>query len=258
MRWIASLLISLLTASLASAEPVTVSAAISLKDSLEAIAKTYESQTGDRITFNFDASGKLAQQIRQGAPVDVFISADDEQVDSLVKSGDAEPVSRRLVVRNALVLIAPASSEHPPKEFADLVNIQGKIAIGDPRSVPAGRYSEQTLRSLKIYDAVAARFVLAENVRQVLTYVQRGEVDAGMVYATDAKAAGNRVKVIAVADPAAHDLIEYPAVVVTHASHTAAAARFLDYLKTEPARAVFLKFGFVLPEAATATTRPVK
>jgi len=154
----------------------------------------------DHVTFNFDSSGKLAAQIKQGAPVDAFVSADDQQMDKL--AGKVNAGSRRVIVDNSLVLIAPADEKNPPKSFADLAVDHGKkIAIGEPKTVPAGRYAMQTLKSLKLDQVVTARLVFGESVREVLTYVQQNEVYAGIVYATDAIQAGDKVKVVAVADP---------------------------------------------------------
>ncbi len=263
MRTLIGALAVLFSVATAPGETITVSAAISLKESLGKIAATYEKQTGEKIEFNFDASGKLAQQIAQGAPVDVFISADNEQADKLVKSGNADRSSRRVIARNSLVLIVPTDHTGSPASFADLGTSKAKVAAGDPRSVPAGRYAEQTLRALKIYDQVAPRLVLAENVRQVLTYVQRGEVEAGIVYRTDARVARSTVTVVQTADPQTHDAIEYPAVLVTASAHQQAGRKFLDYLKTQAASAVLTEYGFELP-AETAppekspTTRPAQ
>jgi molybdate transport system substrate-binding protein len=257
MRRVAFLLAAILAGTV-SAETVTVSAAISLKESLGAIAKSYESQSGDRIDFNFDASGKLAQQIRHGASVDVFMSADNDEAEGLIKSGDADAASRRLIARNSLVLIVPADEKGAAANFNDLGRIYGKIAIGDPRSVPAGHYAMQVLDRMKLAVAVSPRLVLCENVRQVRMYVERGEVDAGIVYGTDAKAAGDAVKVVATAPESTHEPIEYPAVLVAHCSHRAAAEKFMAYLDSKTARTILVKFGFDVPPAATPSTGPVK
>jgi molybdate transport system substrate-binding protein len=247
LRTVVFSMLALCVATGARAETLTVSAAISLKESLEQVGHDYQARTGDEVRFNFDASGKLEQQIKQGAPVDGFVSAGDQEVDDLTKTGQADPASRRVVVTNALVLIVPAAATAGPTSFADLATTTGKVAAGDPRSVPAGHYARQTLDRLKLTDAVAHRLVLGQNVRQVLTYVERGEVSAGLVYATDAKQAGDKVRVVATADPATHDPIEYPAVVIAHSAHAAAARKFLDYLATPPARAVLTAHGFGVP-----------
>ena len=236
----------------ASADPITVSAAISLKESLEQVGRDFHARTGDDVRFNFDASGRLEQQIEQGAPVDAFVSAADAEVDDLTRGGQADPATRHVVAGNTLVLVVPPdatpNSTAGPTSLADLATTTGKIAAGDPKSVPAGHYAQQTLAAMKLTAAVAPRLVLGQNVRQVLTYVERGEVSAGLVYGTDAKQAGDAVKVVATADPATHDPIEYPAVVIAASTHPAAAKRFVDYLSTPPARAVLVAHGFTVPK----------
>ena len=257
MRSLLALIFSLCLTVIAHAQTVTVSAAISLKDALTAIAKTYESQSSDRIEFNFGASGPLAAQIQQGAPVDLFISAADKQVDDLIKSGKADPASRCVIVENTLVLIVPAAATNPPQSFADLIADRvGRIAIGQPKAVPAGQYAMETLANLKLADALSGKIVYGANVRQVLDYVVRNEVDAGMVYATDARVAGDTVKVVATAPPSSHQRIEYPAVIITASPHAPAALRFLNYLQSSPANSIFVSQGFVLPAPPTTQSRP--
>ena len=189
-------LVLLAVASTHAAE-ITVFAAVSLTDSLKEIAAAYEKESGDHATFNFDSSGKLAAQIKQGAPVDAFVSADNDQMDKLIASGKVDKKASRMIVGNSLVLIAPADEKDAPKSFADLAIDHGKkIAIGEPKTVPAGRYAMQTLKSLKLDEAVSPRLVYGESVRQVLIYVEQDEVYAGIVYSTDAIQAGNKVKMI--------------------------------------------------------------
>jgi molybdate transport system substrate-binding protein len=229
-------------------DTITVSAAISLKESLEQIALGYESQSGNHVVFNFDASGKLAAQIRQGAPVDLFISADNQQMDLLIAAKMVDPSARRLVVQNTLVLIAPADAKNPPHSFGELAENRGeKVAIGEPKTVPAGRYAMQTLKALKLDQTLAPRLVFGESVRAVLTYVERGEVYAGIVYGTDARQAGDKVRVVATAPASTHQPIEYPGAVISGAAHADAAKSFLDYLSTEPARRIFQDHGFSIP-----------
>jgi molybdate transport system substrate-binding protein len=257
MRCILLSLIVLLFCLPANGETITVSAAISLKESLSDIRKAYEAASGDQVVFNLDASGKLAAQIQQGAPVDLFISADDEQMDKLAKSGRIDATTRRIIVDNTLVLIVSPKEKEAPKSFADLATDRGrKIAIGEPKTVPAGRYAMQTLKSLDLDRAVASRLVLGESVRAVLSYVERDEVSAGIVYGTDAVQAGDAVKVIAMAEASSHDPIEYPAAIVTGSAHAAAAKRFLEYLSSEPAKKVFAARGFSTPDQKSAATKP--
>jgi molybdate transport system substrate-binding protein len=256
MPWIAPVL---LTAAAARGETITVSAALSTKETLQAIAADYEKATAVHVRFNFQGSGELEAQIEQGAPVDAFVSADDAEMDKLTAAGDTDPATRRVVARNRLVLIVPADSAAPasfPASFEGLKAVTGKIAIGNPKSVPAGRYAEQVFKTLKLDSAVAGRLVYGQNVRQVLTYVERGDVAAGVVYQTDADVAGDKVKVVATADAAAHDPIEYPAVVVKGSAHAAAAGRFLDYLKTDAAMAVWRAKGFLPAVKEKPGTQP--
>lgn len=242
------------------AETITVSAAVSLRETITQIARQYQARTCDRVDINFGASGMLAAQIEQGAPVDAFVSAANQQIEELIQSGRADRASRRIVVTNALVLVVPARAANPPRDFLELTSGKvKKIAIGQPRSVPAGLYAMQVLTSLKLTDAVRDRLVYAANVRQVLDYVQRDEVDAGVVYRTDAIEAGDAVKVTATAEASSHQPIEYPAVTVTGSTHTAAAARFLEHLGSTEARLIFAKHGFGLPPPApTSTTQPAR
>jgi len=242
-------------------EKITVSAAISLKDALVEIGRSYASATGDEVAFNFGASGQLMAQIEQGAPVDVFISAADKQVDRLAEEKLVDVNSRRVVAGNALVLIVPAGAASTVRSFEDLAKDSVKrIAIGQPKTVPAGEYAARALATLRVLDAVRERLVYGANVRQVLDYVERGEVDAGIVYRTDALESGDKVKVVATADGSLYDPIRYPAVVVTASAKRDAAARFVRHLEGRDAQAVLASRGFAPPPptgaAAAATTAP--
>jgi molybdate transport system substrate-binding protein len=243
----------------ARADTITVSAAISMKESLSDIRKAYEASSGDHVLLNLDASGKLEVQIQQGAPVDLIISADDEQIDKLAKANRIDKATRQMIVDNTLVLIASSKEKDPPKSFADLATDRGrKIAIGEPKTVPAGRYAMQTLKAMHLDQAVASRLLLGESVRGVLSYVERDEVSAGIVYGTDASEAGDTVKLIATAEASSHDRIEYPAAVIAGSAHADAAKRFLRYLLSEPAKKIFIARGFSMPDAKSAATRSVQ
>jgi molybdate transport system substrate-binding protein len=235
----------LIAGPLAYAETISVAAAISLKESISQVAKAFEADTGDKVEFTFGASGQLMAQIKTGAPVDAFISAANKQVDDLEKAGLADAGTRRTIAGNTLVLIVSSDATTPLSDFKSLTGAAVKrVAIGEPRTVPAGQYAEQLLKNLEIDQKLASRLVYGSNVRQVLDYVQRGEVTAGIVYSTDAKEAGNKVKVVATADPATHEPIVYPAVVVKGSKKRDVAIRFLDYLKSDKARKVFEARGF--------------
>jgi molybdate transport system substrate-binding protein len=247
---ILSILVFLVTP--AFAEPIRVAAAISLKDALGEAARSYEAETGDRLVFTFGSSGQLMTQIRNGAPIDVFVSAAAKQMDDLQKENLVDPATRVTVASNSLVLIVPAGRE-APASFEALANVAGRIAAGEPKTVPAGQYAAEVFRSLKITDALKGRLVYGTNVRQVLAYVERGEVAAGVVYSTDAKEAGEKVRVVATAPAGSHQPIVYAAAVVTAARQPAAARRFLSYLATsEKARSALTSRGFMLPEKASS------
>ena len=256
LRLVACFLLLLAVCPSCRGETLTVSAAISLKESLEEIAKTYEASTGNHISFNFDASGKLAAQITQGAPVDVFISADDQLMNKLVQAKQIDNKSVYEIVENSLVLIVPAGKTRI-RDFSDLTESgETRVAIGQASIVPAGRYAMQTLKALKLDQPLAPRLVQGQSVREVLTYVEQGEVEAGIVYASDAKLAGERVKIVATADPSTHDKIEYPAGVVTSSAHASLAGKFVTLLGTDAAQKILAQHGFLIPK--TSSTRPAK
>ncbi len=227
---------------------LTVSAAISLKDALDEIKQAYVSANpGVSIAINYGASGNDFQlQIEQGAPVDIFLSAAPKQIDALAAKGLLLDGSRRDILRNEVVLIVPKDSTAKISSFQDLTRPDvKKIALGEPVAVPAGQYAKQTLTTMGIYDAVNTKAVLAKDVRQVLTYVETGDVDAGIVYSTDALSS-SKVKVVATSPPNSHDPVIYPGAVIKASKNTQAAVAFLDSLRQPPATAIFQKYGFVL------------
>jgi molybdate transport system substrate-binding protein len=240
----------------AQPDDVTVSAAISLKEVLTEIDEQYKQDTGNVVDLNLGASGLLAAQIQQGAPVDLFISAANKQVDQLIQLGLADAATRTIVAGNDLVLIVPKDQANPPAKIEDLSDPRFQhIAVGEPKNVPAGQYGMQVLKFYHLDDLLKPRLVMGENVRQVLVYVSRGEADAGLVYATDAKAMADSVKVALVAPPESHEPIVYPAVAIKSGNAQNAAA-YLKYLQTDKAKAIFLAHGFV--DAASATPSTVK
>ena len=239
----------------ARAATIRVGVAVSLREAMEDIAKAYHADSGDAVEYTFGSSGQIAAQIKNGADIDAFISAANEQVDELALAHLVEAETRRAIAGNDLVLIVPADAAHAPADFGGLAKPSVKrVAIGEPKTVPAGRYAAQVLKSLKLSDALAGRLVYGTNVRQVLGYVERGEVSAGIVYATDAKLAGDKVKVVAVAKPDTHEPIVYPAVVMKASREQAAAKRFLDYLSGKKARQILADKGFA-PPAPPATRK---
>ena len=228
-----------------TAVTLTISSAASLKDSITENEAAY-SKSLKNIAFvnNSGSSGTLATQIDQGAPVDVFLSAATKQMDDLEAKGLVVKGTRRNLLRNALVLVAPLDSKLQDFEGLTAAGVR-VIAVGDPGSVPAGQYGRQTLTALHLWDKLESKFVLAKDVRQVLTYVETGNADAGLVYATDAKAS-SKVRVVATAPEATHDAIVYPAAVIKGSRNEAAAREFVDYLASPAAQAVFARYGFTI------------
>ena len=226
---------------------VTVSAAISLKDSLDEIGSIYEQAHPDvKISFNYGGSGTLQRQIEQGAPVDIFFSAAEKQMDDLQAKGLVDAATRRNIVRNQLVLIAPVSNT-TIHNFQDLSNPATKIvALGEPATVPAGMYARQTLEHLGLLAAVEKKTVLAKDVRAVLTYVETGNADAGLVYQTDAQGSA-KVRIVAVAPADSHDPIVYPAAILKGAKNLPEAKSFFAFLSGSEAREIFQKHGFLNP-----------
>src|SRR5215471_5103539 len=227
------------------AREVTVSAAVSLKDAFRDIGKQYESRTGGKVNFNFGASGALQKQIESGAPVDVFASAGRPQMDALVSQGLIEPGTQRDFARNVLALVVPADSTSGPTSFTDLGGSKvTRLAVGNPKTVPVGQYAQQTLTRLGLWQQLQSRLILAEDVRQTLDYVARGEVDAGVVYASDVRAAGDKVRKVATAPEDLHDPILYPIAVVRASSSKDAARAFIDAVMNDEGQRTLDKYGF--------------
>jgi molybdate transport system substrate-binding protein len=229
----------------ASADEITVSAAISLKDALDEIAHLYSTEhPSAEVHFNLGGSGTLQRQIEQGAPVDIFISASPKEMDSLQSRGLLMPDTRRDLVKNSVVLIVPTGSTSI-SGFQDLTKAAVKtVAVGEPQTVPAGKYAQEVLTHFGIYDQLKTKLVLAKDVRQVLTYVETRNANAGIVYATDAKIS-KKVAVVATAPADSHSPVVYPAAVVKNSKNPAGAKAFLEFLSGEKARTVFQKYGFI-------------
>lgn len=224
---------------------LTVSSAASLKNVIVEVESAYR-QGRENINFanNFGSSGTLAAQIDQGAPVELFISAATKPMDELEKKGMIVAGTRRNLLRNTLVLIAPLHS--PLKDFQGLADRSIRmIALGDPASVPAGQYGYQSLTALQLMDTLKTKIVLAKDVRQVLSYVETGNADAGIVYETDARISG-KVRIVAVAPERSHDAIIYSAAVIKGGSNEGYARQFIAFLNTPIAHAIFMKNGFTI------------
>ena len=227
---------------------ITVSAAASLKNAFTEIGEIYEKQTGVRLNFNFAASGILQQQIEAGAPADVFACASRKQMDDVQKKGLLLGETRRDFTGNSLVLITPADSRLDIRSFQDLsaAGVE-RIAIGNPKTVPAGQYARESLTALELWDKLQSRFIPAENVRQVLDYVSRAEVEAGLVYASDAAIAEGRVRVAAEAPKGSHEAIVYPIAVLKDSADSAAAIKFIELTQSETGQAILARYGFTKP-----------
>lgn len=228
-----------------SSENLTISAAISLKDAFNEIGALYKTKTGKTVNFNFGASGALQRQIENGAPVDVFASAGETQMDALAAKKLIDAATRRDFARNSLVLIVPADSKLNLAVFSGLSDSSvQKIAVGNPKTVPAGSYSAQLFEKNNLSSFLQNKLIYAEDVRQVLDYVWRGEVDAGIVYASDAKSAGGKVRVVLTASAESHDPILYPIAVVKDSANKQLAEEFIKVAAGAEGRQILRKYGF--------------
>ncbi len=246
------LLAVLMLSSCSSPTPVelNVSAAASLTDVLKEINALYVQENPHvTITPNFASSGTLQQQIEQGAPVDVFFSAAAKQMDNLQNGGLILVETRQNVVTNSLVLIVPIDSTLNITSFNDLATDRvQKIAVGDPKSVPAGTYAKQAFDLLGITAQVEPKEILGSDVRQVLTYVETGDVDAGLVYATDALVS-SKVKVVASAPAEINAKIIYPIAIIKASNNVEAAKAYIEFLFSDEARVIFEKYGFTMVDS---------
>jgi molybdate transport system substrate-binding protein len=230
------------------ASDLTVFAAASLTDSLKRIGADYESQTGQKVVFNFEASSILARQIAEGAPADIFFSADETQMDVLQKKGLIDPDTRRDRLGNTLVVVVPADSALQIHSASDLAGPDVKqIALADPKAVPAGVYAKAWLQKIQLWDAVEPKVVPTENVRGALAAVALGNVEAGIVYKTDA-AISKRVKIAYEVSRADGPEIRYPMAMIKSTEQPDAAKKFLRYLDSDDTAKVFEHFGFLIRE----------
>lgn len=239
-------LLSLAGAGSASAQEVTVSVAVSMKEAIEDIGRRFVSgRPGTVLRYNFGASGELQRQIEAGAPVDVFVSAAQRQVDELDKAGLLLAGTRVVFAGNVLVALKPKDGVLDVPGPSDLLDRRvQRIAVGNPKTVPAGQYAEESLRALGVWDRLKGRLVFGENVRQVLDYVVRGEVDVGIVYATDGAARLDRVRLAFAFAEDTHRPIVYPAAVIAGSRHPAVARAFVEFLAGREAQAVLGRLGF--------------
>jgi molybdate transport system substrate-binding protein len=241
------LMVAAVVAMPASAADLVVSAAASLRDAFRAMAPVYESvHAGTHLVLNFAASDVLLKQIQQGAPADVFASADEATMDRAAAANVLDAATRRDFAGNTLVLVVGTSATAPAR-FADLATDPAfpRIAIGNPDSVPAGRYAREALTAAGLWQPLQPRLIPAANVRQALDYVARGEVQAGFVYATDAAIEKDRVR-IALRVPT-QTPVRYPIAVVRGSAHAAAAGEFVAFVASPDGRAILERFGFDPP-----------
>ena len=231
----------------AHAADLTVSAAASLTNALRELGPVFEAQNaGTKVVFNFAASDALLAQIAKGAPADVFAAADQESMDRADAQKLLAPGSRRNFVSNSLVLITPVDSTLALASLADLQKAEVKrVTLGSPSGVPAGRYAKGALDAAKLWVALEPKAVYAQNVRQSLDYVARGEVEAGFVYATDAAIQKDKVKV-AFTVPTGTP-ISYPVAAIAGSPNPDVARKFVDFLVTPAAQTVLAKYGFGKP-----------
>lgn len=241
------MVLALLVAVPAWAGELTVSAASSLTESFRELGRAYEkAHPGTRVDFNFAASGVLLQQIARGAPVDVFASADEATMDQAQAQQLLQAGSRRVFAENALWVVVPPRATSVPARLQELAGAgTRRIALGNPDSVPAGRYARQALLAAGLWPALQARVITTQNVRQSLDYVARGEVDAGFVYATDAQAMPDRVR-RAFQVPVA-GRISYPMAVLRGSAQPAEAQRFARFVQSTQGQAILRRHGFGTP-----------
>ena len=225
------------------ARPLTVSAAVSLTDALEEIARAYSRSGGGAIRFNFGGSNALARQIAAGAPVDLFISADEAQMDVAEAAGAIDPATRTPLLTNRLAIVTRRGGPRVTDIRALTGESVRRIAIGDPAAVPAGVYAQRYLRTVKLWDALQSKLVPVGNVRAALAAAASGSVDAAFVYETDVASSPDVALAFVVSGPDAPRIV-YPAAITRRAGDRAAALRFLQFLSGPEAGTVFARYGF--------------
>jgi len=229
----------------ANAAEVNVYAAASLTDVMKEIAANYEKQSSDKIVFNFGASSLLARQIIERAPADIFFSADEAKMDDLQKAGLIATETRRDLLSNSLIIVVPNDSKLTIASPGELVTKAQKIAIADPRAVPAGIYTKEYLSGLGLWDKLESKMVPTENVRAALAAVESGNVEAGFVYKTDANIS-KKVRIAFTVPVEKGPAIRYPIAILKGAKDNNAAEGFLRYVESKSARTLFERYGFIV------------
>ena len=223
-----------------------ISAAASLTDALEEIKTAFNKENPDiSITYNFGGSGNLSQQIQQGAPTDIFLSASKKDMDTISEKTLIDEDSRFDFVQNQLVVITEKSNTLKLPAIEDLATIDiGNLAMGDVEAVPAGRYGKASLENSGVWDNIENKVVYFSDVRQVLTQVETGNAELGIVYRTDA-IQSDKVKIIHDIDSSLHDPIIYPAAIIKDSQNKEAATKYLDFLKSEKGKEILQSYGFI-------------
>lgn len=224
-------------------QEILVGAAASLKPAMEELQTMYKEENPKvTVTFTFAGSGALEQQIREGAPMDVFFSAAEKQMNSLAEDELILKDTRVDLLNNQIVLIVPKESSLEITGFEDVLHAS-VIAIGDPASVPAGKYAQEVFTNLGIWEKVEAKATFAKDVTEVLTWVSTGNAEVGVVYKTDAMLS-DQVDIVAYAPEDSHSKVIYPVAVVKASENEKAAQDFIDFLGTQKAKEVFVEYGF--------------
>ncbi|NRR28680.1 molybdate ABC transporter substrate-binding protein [Oxalobacteraceae bacterium] len=241
------LLLSTLAAMPASAADITVSAAASLSNAFKDIASAFEKEhTGDKVLLNFAASDALVQQISKGAPVDVLASADQEAMDKADGLKLLQAGTRKNFASNTVVLVVPAASKLNLKALSDLQQASvSRVTLGNPASVPIGRYAKHALEQARLWAAVEPKAIYATSVRQSLDYVARGEVDAGFVYATDVAVQKDKVRVVVTVPT--ETPVSYPVAALANGPQRELGRKFIDYVLAPGGQAILARYGFGRP-----------
>jgi len=234
------------TAGSGSPQVLRVSAASSLKTVMTELGSAFDMANSAKTDFNFEASGALQTQIEAGAPADVFASAAMKQVTALDDRNFVDAASIRVFASNEIVLVVPADSELTIDSFQDLASPEvERVTYGDPASAPHGVAAEEILNTLGLFNLVKPKIIYAANVTQALEYVISGEVDAGIVFSTEAKIGGDKVKVAATSEPQWHGAIAYPVAVVSSSANKTLAQAFIDFVCSDEGRAILQQYGFL-------------
>lgn len=242
-----SLLVALAATVSSWAAEVSVFAAASLSDALKELAAQHQKATGDTVSLNLAASSTLARQIKEGAPADLFFSADEAKMDDLAKAGLIEPATRQSLLGNTLVIVVPTDSSLALKSAKELAAPEVKrLALAEPQTVPAGIYAKEYLQKTGLWESVNGKVVAMENVRAALAAVESGNAEAGIVYKTDALIS-KKVKVAHEIPASEGPRISYPVALVKGGKNSAGAAQFLTLLTSAEGKAVFAKYGFLVP-----------